>query len=337
MDDEDGGSSAFKIEEDIWLEPGVFAIFERSETNIALNNDRDEVRLFDASGKLADQVGYQKAGEGLAFARSLNGEWQWTSVATPGEANVVAYIGEGKSQKVKGESQNNLGGKKISSIIKVVGVVTSLPGDLASQFFYIQNTDGGYQIYSYKKDFPILKLGDLVEVAGEQSEINSEVRIKTNQAQNIKVLKSGEAATTQNLSCEDIGESYLGRLVLLNGEITKKSGASVYLDDGTDEAIVYLKQSTGLKVADFKIGEQYEVAGILTKTKTGFRLLPRSMADIVAAKSAEKNQIGEVATSAGEVLSARSPYEKQIAYASVIGGGSLILGAGWVLRKRLGA
>lgn len=335
LDDEEGGSSPFKIEEDVWVEPQGFVIFERAETSIALNNDHDEVRLFDPSGKLADQVGYQKAADDLAFARNANGEWQWTSIPTPGETNVINYTPEGKRGKVKGKSAKAAIGNKSSNLIKITGVVTSLPGGLSSQFFYIQNADGGYQVYSYKKDFPSLSLGDLVEVAGEQSEINSEVRLKTNKAENIKVLKAGQLVNSQSLSCENISENYLSQLITLKGEVTKKSGASVYLDDGTDEAVVYLKQSTGLKVADLKLGERYDVTGILTKTKTGFRLLPRSETDIVAEKLT-KNPQGEVATNSSEVLSARSPYEKQIAYASVIGGGGLILGAGWLMRKKMG-
>ncbi len=59
------------------------------------------------------------------------------------------------------------------NFIVTSGIVAAEPGRLGSQFFYIVDESGnGVQVYSNKKDFPELKIGDFIEVGGEISKIN---------------------------------------------------------------------------------------------------------------------------------------------------------------------
>ncbi|MEK7097789.1 MAG: hypothetical protein AAB906_03000, partial [Patescibacteria group bacterium] len=59
------------------------------------------------------------------------------------------------------------------NFIVTSGIVAAEPGRFGSQFFYIVYESGnGVQVYSNKKDFPELKIGDFIEVGGEISKIN---------------------------------------------------------------------------------------------------------------------------------------------------------------------
>ncbi|MEI8360702.1 MAG: lamin tail domain-containing protein [bacterium] len=334
LDDEEGGSSAFKIMDDVWLEPLEYAIFEKSETAISLNNNHDEVRLFNSAGQLVDSVAYQGAKEGLAFARNENDEWLWTNISTPGDKNVINFYGsESDGQTVKKKTTGKKT-QKINNQEVVIGFVTSLPGKLSNQYFYMQNGGSGYQVYSFKKDFPNLEIGERIEVTGVMSEINNETRLKINGRAQIKGLSSKFEVKPQTVKCEILNDDLLSQLVSLEGEITKKTGASIYIDDETDEAIIYLRQSTGLLASDFKLGGKYLVTGILTKNKTGIRLLPRGIADIAEINSSNKTAV-KIATMTEETLVSRPKNEKLNAYLSVIGGASALLVIGWFMRKKI--
>lgn len=72
------------------ITPGSSYVFFRKETKISLNNSgSDSVRLFTASGALADSVIYEGAvGEDESFARQAEGGFLWTTNITPGEENI---------------------------------------------------------------------------------------------------------------------------------------------------------------------------------------------------------------------------------------------------------
>jgi len=71
---------------DISLAPQSCAVFGNAETKISLNNDKETISLFDASGIQIDSVSYSKAvKDDYALARtSTNGELQITTTPTRG-------------------------------------------------------------------------------------------------------------------------------------------------------------------------------------------------------------------------------------------------------------
>lgn len=71
--------------------PGAYVIFYRKDTRISLNNSgTDSVRLFTASGALADSVSYEGGvEEETTYARNTDGIFLWTSEQTPGSDNVI--------------------------------------------------------------------------------------------------------------------------------------------------------------------------------------------------------------------------------------------------------
>ncbi len=64
------------------------AFFDRRVTGLALQNERDEVRLLAPNKTRADDtVTFSDAPEGLAYIPTATDAWEWTTVPTPGAAN----------------------------------------------------------------------------------------------------------------------------------------------------------------------------------------------------------------------------------------------------------
>ena len=310
IDDGEKGSRGYKIKELI-IEPGQYLVFKKSETRIALNNSFDSVRIFNAADELVDQVDYEEAFEGASFCLDGNNQWVWNFTLTPGEKNIVTPLEieeiQGKSSKKKTKKSERVIETTLEEVrhedigdkVRVKGIVSAEPGILGSQIFYLAGS--GIQIYMNKKDFPDLKLGDLVEITGILAESGGETRIKIALKEDIVVLEHKEPPESYEVKTGDINEENEGYLVTITGEIIEIRGSSLFIDDGSEEIKVYIKQSTGIKKSNLHEGDIVSVTGIVSQTKSGYRLLPRYPDDIKIEKEASQSaQLGEVVVGSGK-------------------------------------
>ena len=82
---EDGGTN-YTLSGNI--EPEEFLVLWRNETGIALNNNGDDIKLYDNSGKLVDSFEYEDSSEGKSWARVPDGTGEFQEVnSTPGYSN----------------------------------------------------------------------------------------------------------------------------------------------------------------------------------------------------------------------------------------------------------
>jgi len=362
-DDDQGGSKPYKFTKDAWIESKGFFILKRTESDLALNNDGDKVIVADDNGFVIDKIVYEKSIAGQSYSRDDKGKWAFTMASTPGEKNQLIQKEAVKSNQKSSQSQKvsaSAGAMDIpmmmsledarklekGAYILTEGVATVLPGVLGTQYFYIganQKTESGVvnfglQIYNFKKDFPALKIGDAVEVVGEISETNGERRLKTDSKKDIRVIGGNKTVTVQKLTCENIDDSLLGSLVTVEGEISDLKSTGMYLDDGTDEVQVYLKKTTGIIYKDYKEVNRVKVTGIVSSSKNGARLLPRSKNDIIILEKKTPvdtvKMSGVVPTVLGTssentdlVIEPRDGKKEAIKYAIIIaiGGGLLFL------------
>ncbi|MFA6394286.1 MAG: lamin tail domain-containing protein [Patescibacteria group bacterium] len=194
------------------------------------------------------------------------------------------------------------------------GIVAVLPGVFGSQYFYIVsgaslNPSGsfapegggavgavggesdaqkncGIQVYNYKKEFPDLKIGDVVEVRGEITESAGEKRIKTSGSEDMKNIQAGNPPEPMLITGNGIEETVSGGLVKIAGQVTERKGYQFYIDDGEAEAVGYIKKSTGITTAEITEGDEIELTGILIRNDSGARIFPRSPDDLVKVKKA---------------------------------------------------
>ncbi|TSC95447.1 MAG: Nucleic acid binding OB-fold tRNA/helicase-type [Parcubacteria group bacterium Athens1014_10] len=286
LDDQEGGSHPYKISQNLIIAPQEYLIFKRKETKIALNNDVDQVRLFNAQGELVSQASYQKSQENCSYALDKNKKWRLTEILTPLKENIIFLSDETPEiEKIIKLDTEEIKNSEINDLVETQGIVAVEPGILGSQIFYL---DGGAQIYCYKKDFPDLKLGDLIKVKGEISQSQAEKRIKIKTQNDIIILERGEPPLVKEVAIEEIGEELKGCLVKINGQLIEKTGDNLYLDNGNEEIKVYIKKSTGIKIPqEIKEGDYLEVSGIVNEIKSEWRLLPRYQNDIIITKRIE--------------------------------------------------
>ncbi|MBI3335659.1 MAG: lamin tail domain-containing protein, partial [Candidatus Portnoybacteria bacterium] len=91
LDDADGGSKPYKIPTGTKILSKGFLVFNRSDTNIALNNKADEARLLYPDGSIAAKVNYADAKEGESGAYDfVKKELYWTKNPTPGKVNTIS-------------------------------------------------------------------------------------------------------------------------------------------------------------------------------------------------------------------------------------------------------
>lgn len=353
LDDEEGGSRAYTISEGTIIGAGQYLVFGKQETKLALNNTSDAVRLFYPDGTIITEVFYENVPEGGAYVQDNDDHWLWTSVSTPGEANIIAPIIGGVTSKVSTKSKyekplvyttlNKIHNMDVGDLVEVEGVVAVTPGVFSTQYFYIvsstssslsipENSEpAGVQVYMNKKDWPTLLVGDVVDVSGEISLAYGETRIKLSSRENIKILGHDQAPTPFLVKAEEVGEGFVGALIQVKGEITEIKSSHMYVDDGSEEVKVYFKNSANINKKNFQLGDIVEVTGLLGRNNSGLQLLPRSNSDII--------KIGVSEEFIAKIENLNNNKEKSFAetYLTVTAGGltSILLGLGARARGKI--
>lgn len=116
LDDEEGGSKPYIFPAGTIIEAQDFLVITRADSKLALNNDTDEVRLFDFQGNPQDSVLYNGSPEGQSYARIsleaiaktkkplalliptahaqswVNAPWEWTPDITQGSINPIYHF-----------------------------------------------------------------------------------------------------------------------------------------------------------------------------------------------------------------------------------------------------
>jgi PKD repeat protein len=281
-------SGKWKIKDSTIIEPQEYIVFTKDDTEINLNNDSDSVYLLDPTENIIDKISYRGAKEEMSYSLDKNNNWLWSYNITPWEEqsffefstfdNYSNFSPENIPDPIinLGEIKNLDPGSKVEAI----GLVTAEPGILGKQIFYLD----GLQVYMYSKDFPELALGDKIKVIGETSKANGEIRIKIKNKEDIEFLGEKETPQIKETFIEDLGENLIGNLIKINGEITEHKGDTLWIDDNTEELKIYINKYTGINLDKCNPGQLAEVTGILSKTGSDYRLLPRYLEDIKLGK-----------------------------------------------------
>jgi len=281
---------------DTLLAEGEYLVVTRPESKITLNNSADSVLLIDPKEKIINGVEYEKALEDISFSRKdFSDQWVWTEISTPGSVNEFIEVEGQTEEEEKAEKgtedeksdeviiTNIQSAKELTkgTYVQIAGWVTVEPGVLATQKFYIADQQAGVQIYSSKKDFPEITLGDYIQVTGKLSEASGEKKVNIKTSEDIVALEVQEIIPDP-VVLDNIGESHEGMLVTIEGPITEKKGKSFYVDYGGSEEIkVSIKSSTDISNLDLEEGQMVQVTGIVSQSKDVYQILPRYQEDIV--------------------------------------------------------
>jgi hypothetical protein len=242
---------------------------------LSLNNDSEELFLWQPDGQLADTVSYAKAPLNIAYQHFSTG-WQWADqiISSTTTKTTTDTILDKPSETTQTTST--------TTIQSIQGIITALPYQLSSQYLYITYPDNsaGLKIYCYYKLWPQLALGNLIEASGQLVSTTQEIKLNIKNQQDIKILATTTPLTAKTITTQDINQLTPGQLITFTGELAAKNQSTLYLTDDFGELLVQLKTGTGLKNSDFTLGRIYQITG-LALNNNGYRLVPRQPEDIV--------------------------------------------------------
>lgn len=305
LDDMEGGSAPYAFPAGTVMGAGSVKVFLRSESKIALNNTGDSVRLRDPAGVVKSAYTYTASGpEGQSYNRTVDGSYVISTTPTPGTENVMTVpVDEDEEDDAKTEkaakksalssasSSGKIAGAAVKSValadireeeegtsVTAEGVVSVPPGFLGERILYVAGS--GIQIYWHEGKWPLLKLGDKISVTGKLGSSLGEARLKVSGAEFIKKVAGGEPPTPHVLETGDINEDREGWLVTVQGEVVKTSGDTFYIDDGSGEVKIYIKETTHIDKPKMKQGVAVTITGVVSETSSGYRVLPRFQEDV---------------------------------------------------------
>ncbi|MBI4092331.1 MAG: lamin tail domain-containing protein [Candidatus Kerfeldbacteria bacterium] len=163
--------------------------------------------------------------------------------------------------------------------VAVNGWVSAAPGVLGENLFYLYDGTSGMAVRA-SGILPKLSLNDAVEVKGERRTKNGEAYILVEEDSGVVVKGERQEVEPRITAAGEVDSEAVGALVRVTGEVTTLSGSRFAIDDGTGELSVYVRASTGFKRPALRSGDRIEVRGIVSKTTSGIRLLPRVKEDI---------------------------------------------------------
>ncbi len=340
----------YRFSADATIEPhGFFAVL-RLDSKITLNNSADTLYLIAPDRRIVSGVRYERSAEGESFSRVGGNHWEWTTIMTAGEANVFDEDDEENTIVDASPSSNELA--RVSTIVEtkqlskgeritISGTVTVVPGVLGSQYFYVADGSAGIQIFSAKKLFPALAIGDAVRVAGTVSVARGEVRVNTGSAADIVVRSSAESVVPTPI--ESPADELVGSLVAIEGELIDSRADELTVGLGDDTIAVPFKDGAAIEAPIVEPGAAIEVAGILKQTETGdWQIWPRGSEDI-ALVSTNEGIVAGAATGAqtnDDALAAEQtivlPDTSNTSPTLLVGSIALVSGfaAGYVVRKK---
>ncbi len=91
VQDVQGSIGIYTFPKNTTILPHGYMILKRPDTNITLNNDQDGVQLLSPDGAIRDTISYENAPRNQSYNKT-NGDWQWSTTATPGSINILTTL-----------------------------------------------------------------------------------------------------------------------------------------------------------------------------------------------------------------------------------------------------
>ncbi|MBI4301863.1 MAG: LPXTG cell wall anchor domain-containing protein, partial [Chloroflexi bacterium] len=164
--------------------------------------------------------------------------------------------------------------------------VSAPPNLMGARSMYVQDESGGLRVYVQHGDFPDLSLGDWALLTGDMIEQRGEQVIRIFAAYDAILLSSGAPPPPWSIATTKVGEENEGRLVIVEGLIESKSGAYIYVNDGSGLARIYVREATNIDTEPWVKGDDIQIVGIVSQWDSqppydvGYRLMPRFPQDL---------------------------------------------------------
>lgn len=193
------------------IEPHQFLLFYRSETNITLNNDIDNVALIQPNGNILSQsLEFNQSKTDWSWARTTDGTWEWTTKPTAGGLNIISL----PIEDVGGTNEENLDIPINSSPIQIktgefrnfenyLVTVTGTVVETSGNTFYLDDGSGKAKIYIQDAtgiEKPEMHKGDIFEVTGIVNLYRETWRILPQKQDDIQLVSTVQKDTEVKIS-----------------------------------------------------------------------------------------------------------------------------------------
>jgi len=233
----DGGSKAYVIE-DFGINSKECVKFYRGQTRIAINNDKDSVRLLNPYKEIIDEMSFDKKMDDDEII--YHETWNPLSPKASSSAKVMEDKSEGKhvfdSEGLRFERETN-------------------PDKKLGATYVIENDDNTESV------------GVPASAEAMEGKQNFESQDTISQENLPMAVRTGDVEKG-NLS---------GEIVKIAGVITEKSGNTFFIDDGSGILRIQILPKTKIKYSQFLIGDQIIITGIVSKTEVGYRVTPEKI------------------------------------------------------------
>ncbi|MCX7851387.1 MAG: lamin tail domain-containing protein, partial [Caldilineales bacterium] len=165
----------------------------------------------------------------------------------------------------------------------VEGVVTVPPGLFGSRVLYLQDESGGLRVYLRSGEYPSLALGDRLRVTGYLRAFHGQRELNLPSPRWLVWLGNGPAPRPRFLRTGQVGERFVGRLVIVTGAVVGFRDNHFWVDDGSGQIRVTVDADLPWRRPYFRRNSIWTVIGVVGRYDDFYRLLPRYPTDIVPA------------------------------------------------------
>lgn len=227
--------------------------------------------------------------------------------------------------------------RPLDASVTVEGVVTVAQGTFRTDNAYVQDASGGIQVFGLATDLG-LELGDSIRVSGNLGQFNNEEQIVDPV---VTVLGTGTVPAPRTVSgAEMAGGGFEGELARISGVVVQSVGGQSSdfssfnvvgeAPDGTTVTI-RVEGRTNVENTAFVVGEEYDVAGVLSVFRDTPQIKPRGLADVAPSNVATIAEVRAVADSTpvvtqGVVTVGQGTFRTDNAYIQDATGGILLFG-----------
>ncbi|MEI8143362.1 MAG: lamin tail domain-containing protein [Candidatus Berkelbacteria bacterium] len=280
-----GSTHQYYFNDSALIEAHGFLVVNSKTSGITLNNDQDSIRLLKPDDTVASESEiYTNAREGVSWSRKDDGSWAWTTTLTPSASNIfdpeTPIVVIEKDEPILltiAEARTRQDGESVW----IKGKVTVFPGTLGAQYFYIEDETAGMQIYSYSKEFPLLEIGQTVEIKGVLSGANSDRRVKISQLSDIVIVTVPIVSIEPKpLEIIEVNEKVEGQYVTVSGEVSRPSGDTFYVKNDQAEVKIVVKSGANIDKPRLKTGQSITVSGVVSQYQDEYRILPTRQEDV---------------------------------------------------------
>lgn len=307
LDDAEGGSAPHELPCGTVLPPDGYAVFLKTVTRLALNDDLDEVRLLTPEMAVVDLVAYRGARLNESFALTGDG-WLWTVTSTPGRNNIVPGPAEAAAPIVSPATADIIAVPTAGQTGQattdgaVTGTVTLGTGVIGPHTFVLA-TDAGEAVFVKSADAEV-RTGSFVTVVG------------TSRSYGIRTWLTAKTVLTDpktvqiayaDMMLGELDDSSDGLPMSVSGIVESVGAVSFRLSDPDSDATVRIRLPHGSAPTGIARGATVHARGVVRWQGKSAELLLESPKQLTVARKPDSPPVAVASAATSAATDAAAP------------------------------